>query len=216
MFFCMAGTWCKIRIKNARRILMSEWTSSGAKRWCAKASQDDMAAAYAITCWRLFGWYFKESWTLSPYWAAAFCSFPLVYLRSANISKIFLAVCWVSTSNCSIHFLRSPCDPLLGCWSLMTGLEGFITSSAVKAALGGGLGSGRRTQASRPRWVLAFGLAPNAAAVVLRFLEGAAVGWVSSNGSMGSSGIRKRCFNFREGWSTLWLLWLTEFLFRFL
>ena len=61
----------------------------------------------------------------------------------------------------------------------MTGLEGFITSSAVKGVLGGGIGSGRRTQASRPRWVLAFGLAPNAAADVLRFLEGAAVGCVN-------------------------------------
>ena len=34
-----------IRIKNARRILMSEWTSCGAKRRCARASQEDMAAA---------------------------------------------------------------------------------------------------------------------------------------------------------------------------
>ena len=61
----------------------------------------------------LLGWYFRESWTLSPYWAAAFCSFALEYLWSANISKIFLAVCWVSTSNCSIHFLISPCGSTL-------------------------------------------------------------------------------------------------------
>ena len=126
------------------------------------------------------------SWTLSPYWAAAFCSFALGYLWSANISKIFLAVCWVSTSNCSIHFLISPCDPLLGCWSLITGLEGFITSSAVKNAFGCGTWSERRTQASRPRCVLAFGLAPNAVAESFRFL-GAATGGCSSDGSMGSS-----------------------------
>ena len=138
--------WWMIRIRNARRIWMSEKTSWGSKRWCDWASQEDIAAANAITCWRLLGWSFSEYWTLSPYWAAAFWSLVFVYFCSPKICKILLAVCWVLTSKFSIHFLISPWEALLGWswWSLKTGLEGFSTSSAHKVALGGGAGGSVR------------------------------------------------------------------------
>ena len=93
-----------------------------------------------ITCWSDFGVIFNDCWTLSPYWAAAFCNFSLVYFCSLNIWRIFLADCWVSTSKLSIHFLMSPGVLPEGWLSRMTGVEGFSTSATVSGPSFGAFG----------------------------------------------------------------------------
>ena len=113
-----------------------------------------------MTCWRDFGVIFNDCWTLSPYWAAAFCSFSLENFCSLNIWRIFFADCWVSTSKLSIHFLMSPAELPEGWLSRMTGVEGLSTSATVRWS---SLGASGFVWTQEARLLcLALGLAPKA------------------------------------------------------